>query len=103
VQDLLLCAKDLFVAAKPARCRPRNAGEPARSGRSADRFPEARFPNRPLPNAGQNVDEGRYSVSADEFAGALDQQNPSEEKEKWAQIRIGALTTRQRMNKRGIE
>jgi predicted MPP superfamily phosphohydrolase len=46
-------------------------------------FPEGAISRPgPLPNASQNVDEGRYSVSADEFAGGLDQQNPSEEKEK---------------------
>ena len=33
-------------------------------------------------SAGQNVDKGRYSVSADEFAGANDNRHQSDEKEK---------------------
>ena len=45
----------------------------------------------------------RHSFRADEFAGALDQHNQSEEKRRGIQIPIGALSTRQRMNKRGID
>ena len=33
-------------------------------------------------SARQNIDEGRYSVSADEFAGDMDNRHQSEEKEK---------------------
>src|SRR5262245_7724446 len=52
LRDLLLRAKYLFVAAKPARFRPRNGGANLQSGRSAD---------QPLPSASQNVDEAHPS------------------------------------------
>jgi hypothetical protein len=55
-------------------------------------------------HAGQNVDEGRYCVRADEFADALDQHNHSEQTEK-NQISNSDrdLTTHQRVSNRGID
>jgi hypothetical protein len=45
----------------------------------------------------------RHSFRADECAGALDQHNQSEEKEKGDLDPVGALTTRQATNNRGID
>ena len=53
--------------------------------------------------ASQNVDEARHSFRADECAGALDQHNQSEEKEKGDPDPDRGLNHRQTTNKRGID
>src|SRR5215510_6320926 len=46
-RDLLLCAKHLFVAAKPARCRPRNAGRACGQAVQPTGFPDEGAISRP--------------------------------------------------------
>jgi hypothetical protein len=91
VRDLLLRAKHLFVAAidgwlrRPA-CLRRRTNTP-----------------RLFCSARHNVDEAQHCVRADKVADPLDQKiSPIKLRKTKSRVRIEALATRQRMNKRGI-